>query len=141
MSKDTHYHEYVCVDGEPHMPPKDYADTLEDTPRDKTSTMQALADNVWLKLSERIIVPIIAFLGYQMWQDIAHMVKERPVLELRIKQLEEFAVAMQQRADVVRTERGTQTQSILIEIAGIKAEVKNLTITMDKIAAKLDRGN
>ena len=123
------------------MPPKDYADTLEDTPRDKTSTMQALADNVWLKLSERIIVPIIAFLGYQMWQDIAHMVKERPVLELRIKQLEEFAVAMQQRADVVRTERGTQTQSILIEIAGIKAEVKNLTITMDKIATKLDRGN
>ena len=123
------------------MPPKDYADTLEDTPRDKTSTMQALADNVWLKLSERIIVPIIAFLGYQMWQDIAHMVKERPVLELRIKQLEEFAVAMQQRADVTRTERGAQTQSILIEIAGIKAEVKNLTITMDKIATKLDRGN
>lgn len=121
------------------MAPRDYADDLEDAPRDKGSTLHALADNVWLKLVERIVVPAIAILGYQMWQDITELVKDRPVVELRIQKLEEFAASMQERADTARAERNMQNQTILVEIAGIKTEVKNLTTTMDKIADKLDQ--
>lgn len=122
-------------------PPRDYADTLEDDSvrHESPSTLQALADNVWLKLAERIVVPAIAFLGYQMWQDITELVKTRPITELRLQKLEDFAKSMQGRADSARAERNTQTQAILVEIAGIKTEVKNLTTTMDKIADKLDR--
>lgn len=93
-------------------------------------TVDRIADNAWLKMIERLAVPLIAAVVWQMYTDIGSIKEQQPVIIERVKNLELRADKMEQRADSARTERIGQYQAMIVELTALKSQVRNLDEAM-----------
>lgn len=89
-------------------------------------TVDKIADNAWLKMIERLAVPLIGLIVWQMYTDITSIKAQFPVIVERVKNLETRADKFDLRADAARTERLTQYQSVIVEIAQLKQHVSSM---------------
>lgn len=51
-------------------------------------TVDRIADNAWLKMIERLAVPLIGLIVWQMYTDISTIKAQQPVIIERVKNLE-----------------------------------------------------
>lgn len=96
-----------------------------------------IADNAWLKMIERLAVPLIGLLTWQMYTDVGNMKQQFPLMSERIINLEKRMDKMEARADNARTERVAQYQSIIIEITSLKVQAEQTAKMLQEINAKL----
>ena len=85
-----------------------------------------IADNAWLKMIERLAVPLIAAVVWQMYTDITKIKEQQPVILERVKNLEDRTSKMETRADNARAERINQYQSLIVEFSAVKTQVQGL---------------
>lgn len=95
-------------------------------------TVDRIADNAWLKMIERLAVPLIAAVVWQMYTDIGSIKEQQPVIIERVKNLELRADKMEQRADSARSERIGQYQSMIVELTALKSQVQSLDATISE---------
>jgi len=89
-------------------------------------TVDRIADNAWLKMIERLAVPLIGLIVWQMYTDVSTIKAQQPVIIERVKNLEERVTKMETRADNARAERINQYQSLIVEFSAVKTQVQGL---------------
>lgn len=95
-------------------------------------TVDRIADNAWLKMIERLAVPLIGLIAWQMYTDVGDIKEQQPVIIERVKNLELRADKMEQRADSARADRIGQYQSMIVELTALKSQVQILDATISE---------
>jgi len=97
------------------------------------STLEAIANNSWFKVIDRFAIPVIGALLWQQWQTLDSIKSHMPTLELRVTRVEDLAAQITNRFETAQEQRGTQQQAVMVEIAGLKADVRNLFVASGRI--------
>ena len=97
------------------------------------TTMEKIADNVWLKAIERIAIPLIILLLWQQYNTLQSLQQKSPITDYRIESLE-ISVNAATIAGAEAKEQRNANQLLLVEqLTGLKKDVETLQKTVGEI--------
>ena len=103
------------------------------------SFMEALSQNAWLRMVERVAIPVLTFLIWQQWQTVQELEKQSPLINLRIDQLETAFKSMTVSLDTASKERNNYQLTIVSSIAAIHGDVESLQGDVTEIKERVNR--
>ena len=103
------------------------------------SFMEGLAQNAWLRMVERVAIPVIGFLIWQQWQSVQQLELQSPLINLRIEQLEMALRNASISAAENAKERNSNQLTIVSTIASIHGDIKNLQSDVSEIKERVNR--
>ena len=103
------------------------------------SFMEGLAQNAWLRMVERVAIPVLTFLIWQQWQSVQHLEKQSPLINLRIDQLETAFKSMTVSLDTASKERNNYQLTVVSSIAAIHGDVEALQGDVTEIKERVNR--
>lgn len=97
---------------------------------DKNKTnIEWLAENAWLKAVERIAIPVLIALMWQVWTDIGSLKQAQPVMELRVSNMESQQKEATVRAGNALADRAKFQSDVLVQITNLQGQITTLQQT------------
>jgi uncharacterized protein YfaP (DUF2135 family) len=103
------------------------------------SFMEALSQNAWLRMVERVAIPVLTFLIWQQWQTVQELEKQAPLINLRIDQLETALKNSSVAFSEATKERNANQLVIVSTVAEIRGDIHELQSDVTDIKARVNR--
>jgi uncharacterized protein YfaP (DUF2135 family) len=101
--------------------------------------MEGLAQNAWLRMVERVAIPVLTFLIWQQWQTVQELEKQAPLINLRIDQLETALKNSSIAFSEATKERNANQLVIVSTVAEIRGDIHELQSDVTDIKARVNR--